>query len=72
MRRGGLFHLFPLRIGDPPAVLFRYSRDRSGNHPVAHLETFTGIFQADIYAGDNALYVAGRSPGPVTEAACRP
>jgi len=53
-------------------VLFRYSRDRSGNHPVAHLETFTGIFQADIYAGDNALYVAGRSPGPVTEAACRP
>ena len=29
-----------------------------------------GIFQADIYAGYNALYVAGRSPGPVTEAAC--
>ena len=55
---------------DPPAALFRYSRDRSGDHPVAHLETFAGILQADIYAGYNALYVAGRSPGPVTEAAC--
>ena len=55
---------------DPPAVLFRYSRDRSGVHPVEHLERFTGILQADIYAGYNPLYVAGRSPGPVTEAAC--
>ncbi len=55
---------------DPPAVLFRYSRDRSGDHPVEHLERFTGILQADIYAGYNPLYAAGRSPGPVTEAAC--
>ena len=55
---------------EPPAALFRYSRDRSGDHPVEHLKTFAGIFQADIYAGYNALYVAGRSPGPVTEAAC--
>ena len=35
-----------------------------------HLKTFAGFFQADIYSGFNALYVAGRSPGPVTEAAC--
>ena len=35
-----------------------------------HLRTFTGILQADIYAGYNRLYAAGRSPGPVTEAAC--
>ena len=55
---------------DPPAALFRYSRDRSGDHPVEHLKTFAGIFQADIYAGYNALYVAGRSPGPVIAAAC--
>ena len=55
---------------DPPAVLFRYSRDRSGDHPVEHLETFAGILQADIYAGYNALYAAGRSPGPVIEAPC--
>ena len=55
---------------DPPAALFHYSRDRSGDHPVEHLRTFTGILQADIYAGYNRLYAAGRSPGPVTEAAC--
>ena len=55
---------------DPPAALFRYSRDRSGDHPVEHLRTFTGILQADIYAGYNRLYAAGRSPGLVTEAAC--
>ena len=55
---------------DPPAALFRYSRDRSGYHPVEHLKTFAGIFQADIFSGFNALYVAGRWPGPVTEAAC--
>ena len=55
---------------DPPAALFRYSRDRSGDHPVEHLETFAGILQADVYAGYNPLYVAGRSPGPVIEAPC--
>ena len=55
---------------DPPAALFRYSRDRSGDHPVEHLKTFAGILQADIYAGYNALYVAGRSPGPIIGGAC--
>ena len=55
---------------DPPAALFRYSRDRSGDHPVEHLRSYTGILQADAYAGYNRLYAAGRSPGPVTEAAC--
>ena len=60
----------PFGGADPPAVLFRYSRDRSGVHPVEHLKTFAGILQADVYAGYNPLYVAGRSPGPVTEAPC--
>ena len=55
---------------DPPAALFHYSRDRSGDHPVEHLRSYTGILQADAYAGYNRLYAAGRSPGPVTEAAC--
>ena len=55
---------------DPPAALFRYSRDRRGEHPVEHLKTFTGVLQADIYAGYNGLYVADRLPGRVTEAAC--
>ena len=54
----------------PPAVLFRYSRDRSGDHPVEHLRTFTGILQADAYAGYRRLYEPGRAPGPVTEALC--
>ena len=55
---------------DPPAALFRYSRDRSGDHPVEHLQTFAGILQADAYAGYRRLYAHGRSPGPVTEALC--
>ena len=55
---------------DPPAALFRYSRDRSGDHPVEHLRTFTGILQADAYAGYRRLYAPDRSPGPVTEALC--
>ncbi len=55
---------------DPPAALFRYSQDRSGDHPVEHLKTCSGIFQADIYAGYNALYEADRSPGPIVGGAC--
>ena len=60
----------PFAGPDPPATLFRYSRDRSGDHPVEHLRTFTGILQADAYAGCRRLYEPGRSPRPVTEALC--
>ena len=31
----------------PPAVLFRYSRDRRGEHPEQHLADHAGILQAD-------------------------
>ena len=58
---------------DQPLMVGRgagYSRDRSGDHSVEHLKTFAGILQADIYAGFNRLYVAGRSPGPVIGGAC--
>ncbi len=55
---------------DPPAALFHYSRDRSGEHPEKHLTGFAGILQADAYAGYNRLYSPGRSPGSVTEALC--
>ena len=55
---------------DPPAALFRYSRTRSGDHPVEHLRGYAGILQADAFAGYNRLYEPARSPGPVTEAAC--
>ena len=60
----------PFAGPDPPATLFRYSRDRSGDHPLEHLRTFAGILQADAYAGYNRLYDHGRSPGPVTAAFC--
>jgi transposase len=55
---------------DPPAAVFYYSRDRSGEHPQRHLSGFAGILQADAYGGYNKLYDPGRSPGPIIEAAC--
>ena len=54
----------------PPAALFRYSRDRRGEHPQGHLAGFAGILQADAYGGYNRLYDRDRSPGPVTAALC--
>jgi transposase len=55
---------------DPPAAMFYYSRDRSGEHAQAHLAEYAGIFQADAFAGYNKLYEADRQPGPLIEAAC--
>ncbi len=54
----------------PPAAMFRYSRDRTAEHPNRHLACYAGILQADAYAGYNALYEPDRKPGPITEAAC--
>jgi transposase len=53
---------------DPPAVLFRYSPDRKGERPRAHLQRFRGILQADGYAGFQGLY--DRQNEPLLEAAC--
>ena len=50
----------------PPAAMFYYSRDRKGEH----LARYVGILQADAFDGYNQLYLAGRSPGPIQEAAC--
>ena len=47
-----------------PAAMFYYSRDRSGEHPQAHLAGYAGIFQADAYGGYTKLYEADRKPGP--------
>jgi len=55
---------------DPPAALFYYSRTRAGEYPRAHLAGWTGIMQADAYAGYNELYEGRRQPAPITEAAC--
>ena len=50
----------------PPAVWFQYSSNRSGDHPARHLQNFTGILQADAYAGYDALYKDKR----IIEAGC--
>ena len=47
-------------------MLFRYSPDRKGEHPCAHLRSFSGVLHADGYAGFDQLY----RPGKITEAAC--
>jgi transposase len=60
----------PFAGPDPPAAVFYFSRDRTAEHPKAHLAGYAGILQADAYAGFADLYAADRQPGPITEAAC--
>jgi hypothetical protein len=45
-------------------------RTEGGGRTPLTLKQFTGILQADAYAGYNRLYLADRKPGPVTEALC--
>ena len=56
----------PAGYTTPAAVWFAYSPDRKGQHPRAHLKNFSGILQADGYAGFAQLYRSGS----VQEAAC--
>ena len=51
---------------EAPAVLFRYAPDRRGERPREHLAPFSGILQADAYAGFGHLYEGER----IREAAC--
>src|SRR5216684_3551264 len=60
----------PFAGADPPAAAYFYSPDRRGEHPEEHLASWTGLMQADAYAGYDRLYEAGRRPGPIVEAAC--
>jgi transposase len=55
----------------PPAVVYRYSPDRKGEHPRTHLARFRGFLQADGYAGFAPLYESqgGQAPA-MTEVAC--
>src|SRR5262249_11521633 len=50
----------------PAAGGVAYSADRKGEHPASHLQNYSGLLQADGYAGFNKLYETGR----VSEAAC--
>jgi transposase len=54
----------------PPAAVFFYSPDRASIHPEQHLVGYSGILQADAYAGFNTLYAPDRKGGPITEAGC--
>jgi transposase len=54
----------------PPAAVFYYSRDRTGEHPRSHLAQWSGLLQADAYGGYTQLYEAERKTGLIFEAAC--
>ena len=56
----------PAASRDPPAVWYRYSPNRQGEHPQTHLRHFRGVLQADAYAGFGPLYETGE----IVEAAC--
>ncbi len=60
----------PFGCRDPPAALFQFSPDRLGEHAERHLDGFSGVLQADAFAGFNRLYDPARRPGPLVEAAC--
>jgi transposase len=53
-----------------PAAVYYYSPTREGEHAERQLAAYTGIVQADAYSGFNGLFVEGRQPGPIVEAAC--
>jgi transposase len=55
----------PAGSSEPPAALFRYSPDRRAERPREHLQTFSGVLQADAYSGFGPLY-----DGRILEAAC--
>jgi transposase len=54
----------------PPAAVFFYSPDRGGEHPRQHLSGWSGLMQADAYAGYNELYDDARAPAPIIELPC--
>ena len=56
----------PAAERSPPAVWFQYSPDRKGDNPRRHLDGFTGVLQADAYAGYDQLFADGQ----IVEAAC--
>jgi len=45
-----------------PAALFRYSADRKGEHPRAHLNEFTAVIHVDGYSGFNELFAGKPHP----------
>ena len=56
----------PWASSSPPAAFYRFSRDRKGEQPTAHLRDYSGWIHADGYPGINDLYRSGR----IQEMAC--
>jgi transposase len=56
----------PAGSTEPPAAWYRYSPNRKGEHPQAHLANYGGILQADAYGGYGKIYASGH----VVEASC--
>jgi transposase len=50
----------------PALAWYKFSLDRSGIHPQTELKSFSGLLQADGYAGYEKLYVGGG----IQEVAC--
>ncbi|EQB30012.1 IS66 family transposase [Sphingobium ummariense] len=53
-------------VAGPALVWYKFTPDRSGIHPQTELKSFSGLLQADGYAGYDKLYEDGR----VREVAC--
>lgn len=56
----------------PPAVVFRFTTSRGGEHPASHLAGYRGYLQADGYTGYNTLFRDPKTKAPraVTEVGC--
>jgi transposase len=61
----------PYGSSAPPAVFYRYTPDRKGEHPQAELAQYKGELHADGYSGYNKLYQADETGKTrVQEVAC--
>jgi len=57
----------------PPLVWYRFTPDRSGTYPQTELQSFSGLLQADAYAGFEKLYGlprTGSGGNRISEIAC--
>ena len=56
--------------GGPPIIVFDYQRSRSGQHPRAFLESWSGHLLVDDYSGYKALFNAQQTLTPCIELGC--
>lgn len=51
----------PLGSAIPPAAFYKYSPDRKGEHPQAHLKDYEGFLHVDGFAGYDKLFARGKA-----------